>query len=513
MSKLQFIIYLLNVLLLISMSVSEDVTLDVETNNLKTLPIDSEIANVLLREKVKAYMKEGDNCEYGPIDKWDTSDVTDMSELFWNKKEYNDVTADLSKWDVSKVTNMRFMFLSANSFNSDLSKWDVSNVTNMNGMFWRASSFDSDISNWNVSKVTGMKSMFEGAKSFNSDISQWDIHRVKNTSWMFHGTTSFNQKLCWDMSHVNQMGSMISKSKGRILPLPECHAPSPFQIVSQLSSNTLNQKWCLSPFEISEDSPLSLRICSQRDTSQLWYFDKASRLRNYGNANLCISHESSDIVLKLCDTVELSSSLWMYSFNGKRIVKVQNKEKGIEVLSNKPSNTSIVKLFGYGNEPAESKVSWDLKYLSGVVLSASNQQDFRIVSRLGNDSDSHWCLTPKNNNLKKGVMVVLGKCKKWNSHHWTIDPEGKIHNKRDKSLCISYKWKRIILDSCEENKDIQKWAYNNMDKKLIPLKKVGWSVTVPNYKPSPNQFILLARDSLDSSPKTQTWEIDSIVST
>jgi len=503
--------YLLNALLLISMSVSQDVISDVGTNPISDPPLESESPNDLLREKVKAYMKEGDNCEYGPISHWDTSEVTDMSELFWNKKDYNGVTADLSQWDVSKVTNMRFMFLSAKLFNSDLSKWNVSNVTNMSGMFWRASSFNSDISNWNVSKVTGMKSMFEGAKSFNSDISQWDIHRVKNTSWMLHGTTSFNQKICWDMSHVNQMGAMISKSKGRLLPLPECHAKTPFQIVSQLSSNTMNQKWCLSPFEISKDQPLSLRICSQRDSSQLWFFDKAGRLRNYGNANLCISHVSSNVVLELCDTAKPSSALWMYSFNGKRIVKMHNKEKGIEVLSNEPSNTSIVKLFGHGNEPVEPKESWDLKYVTGEVLPAANknQSNFRIISHLGNDSDSQWCLSPKNNNLKKGVMVVLGKCKPWNSHHWNIDPEGKIHNQREPSLCISSKWKRLILDTCKENENIQKWAYNNMEKKLVPLKKVGWSVTVPNYKPFSNQFILLVKDSLNSSPQTQMWEIDS----
>jgi surface protein len=63
-----------------------------------------------IRQAVDAYItctdNSGANCggSYGPIEDWDTSLVTDMSELFRDKGTLN---ADISAWNVGAVTNMQ----------------------------------------------------------------------------------------------------------------------------------------------------------------------------------------------------------------------------------------------------------------------------------------------------------------------------------------------------------------------------------------------------------------------
>ena len=49
--------------------------------------------------------------------------------------------------------------INKNNFNGDISKWNVSNVTDMSNMFY-GSKFNRDISEWNVSNVNNMQQMF-----------------------------------------------------------------------------------------------------------------------------------------------------------------------------------------------------------------------------------------------------------------------------------------------------------------------------------------------------------------
>jgi surface protein len=168
---------------------------------------------------------------------WDTSSVTDMSEMFnateifnkdigsWDTSKvedmkymftYNDVfNQDIGNWDTSKVTNMAQMFRGAEGFNQNISSWDVSNVTDMSAMFQTSAAFNQDIGNWNTSSVTTMLSMFLGASAFNQDIGSWDTSSVTNMSSMFYNTDAFNQDIgSWDTSSVQYINSMFRYNGG-----------------------------------------------------------------------------------------------------------------------------------------------------------------------------------------------------------------------------------------------------------------------------------------------------------
>jgi len=124
------------------------------------------------------------NSTYGEINTWDTSLITDMSELFYDEGTFN---GDISDWDVSSVTSIGSMFDYAYSFNQDISNWDVSSVTDMQYMFWYASSFNQDISGWDVSSVTNMKRMFDNTDDL-SDDNKCYIHTSfsSNDNWYYN---------------------------------------------------------------------------------------------------------------------------------------------------------------------------------------------------------------------------------------------------------------------------------------------------------------------------------------
>merc|ERR1712228_367137 len=92
----------------------------------------------------------------------------------------------------------RFMFYGATSFNQNLDKWDVSQVKDMTYMFYGATSFDHDLDKWDVSSVTNMKMMFYKATSFNQELC-WNLSHIEDEgkiSDMF--TNTKGGKICCD---------------------------------------------------------------------------------------------------------------------------------------------------------------------------------------------------------------------------------------------------------------------------------------------------------------------------
>ena len=148
---------------------------------------------------------------YGVIGDWDVSKVTDMHALFQPDayNGYPQFNQDLSKWETSQVTNMNNMFYGAAAFNKDLSTWDTGAVQDMNMMFYGAAAFNGDVSTWDTSQVINMYGMFLSASAFNGDVSTWDTSQVTNMNAMFMSAQQFDQQLCWDSSQVTDMGNMF----------------------------------------------------------------------------------------------------------------------------------------------------------------------------------------------------------------------------------------------------------------------------------------------------------------
>ena len=73
---------------------------------------------------------------------------------------------------------MSLMFYDAQRFNQPLDKWDTTNVTNMSGMFERATSFNQPLNDWDTSNVKAIGYMFSKAKKFNQSLDNWNISKV-----------------------------------------------------------------------------------------------------------------------------------------------------------------------------------------------------------------------------------------------------------------------------------------------------------------------------------------------
>lgn len=173
-----------------------------------------------LRNAVLNYTNSDIITEYGKIQDWDVSQITDFSLLFDSCHDFND---DISNWDVSNATNMQGMFLCANKFNpqsgSGIGLWDTSNIKTMQSMFFRALEFnpqgDSGLGLWDTSNVYDMAYMFYNARNFNPceiDLNQWDVSKVGLMQCMFEGVIKFNQELKWNITKVHDINRKTKPS-------------------------------------------------------------------------------------------------------------------------------------------------------------------------------------------------------------------------------------------------------------------------------------------------------------
>lgn len=152
---------------------------------------------------MRALFEESLRPSYAGLDKWNTSNVRDMSFMFRKAVHFDDTIPFIDEWDTSKVEFMDFMFASIGGEQLSIDKWNTSSVVSMQGMFYETAHFNSPIGEWNVSKVKNMKEMFLRAKSFEEDLSQWELSEDCETTDMFYGSPLEKTPPLWYVNAKN----------------------------------------------------------------------------------------------------------------------------------------------------------------------------------------------------------------------------------------------------------------------------------------------------------------------
>ena len=151
---------------------------------------------------------------YGHISKWNVSAVTDFSSLFTGigGAIFHE---NLNEWETSNVTDMTRMFYNCTNVSVLINEWTTSNVTSLNNAFYSCYYFIDDLSGWDVGNVTDMDSTFMYALSFNGNIEGWEVGKVTTMYNMFHTANYFNRDLTsWDIENVTQFRSMFTNAQG-----------------------------------------------------------------------------------------------------------------------------------------------------------------------------------------------------------------------------------------------------------------------------------------------------------
>jgi surface protein len=172
----------------------------------------------------------------GNISNWDTSNITNMGEMFLNCGVSASTIPDITSWDVSNVTSMFSMF-EGSTFNQNIGSWDTGSVTNMQEMFKDATNFNYSLNSWDMANVTTINSMFAGATSYNQPVNSWTLTDLTNMESLFAGATafnsnpnftlpaavtslasvffnatSFNQPVTWNVSNITSFSSLFNNA-------------------------------------------------------------------------------------------------------------------------------------------------------------------------------------------------------------------------------------------------------------------------------------------------------------
>lgn len=112
---------------------------------------------------------------------------TELRQIIGQEIRTQGPDADLNFIDISLITDMMWLFENTGYEirNIKIDEWDTSNVTDMSHMFYNCTRFNCDISKWDVSNVTDTTEMFAWCSDFNCDLSGWELSSLKRSDGMF----------------------------------------------------------------------------------------------------------------------------------------------------------------------------------------------------------------------------------------------------------------------------------------------------------------------------------------
>ena len=197
------------------------------TNNQYELPIEiiEELTNIKpIGSAYQAFHYKFQGIENGlsNIERtWDTSEITDMSQMFSQFSTTKKDTYELKSynWDTSKVTKMisTFEYCGLKNIEKSIENWDTSNVTNMASMFRSTSTLgNNEFPLLDTSKVTNMGQMFQGSSI--KKLPNFDTHNVESFYSMFEACKNLTSIPQFDTSKGKNFAFMFAYCPMSIYP-------------------------------------------------------------------------------------------------------------------------------------------------------------------------------------------------------------------------------------------------------------------------------------------------------
>ena len=190
------------------------------TSNIATDCSNSLLTNSNIPLAVQSWLQGGDArdivvSQYGPIPAWDTSCVTDLSQLFrWTSTGFAE---DLSLWNTARVTRLDGLLEMTTQFRGNLSGWDTSGVASMTRIGHRSSGLNATavgMSGWDTAKVTDLGHAFEASLGFAGDLRGWNTKSVTNLERLFVDSNAFAGDVSgWNLEQVTRMDYAFAQSK------------------------------------------------------------------------------------------------------------------------------------------------------------------------------------------------------------------------------------------------------------------------------------------------------------